>query len=134
MVSGARAQEVLSLTWANVHPGGWIYVKAGKGSTKRAVYVGDLIASHPAIRRDPELPLFGSLTYYKYYRLVKTAAGARLRRTSNRFRVTNLFRAAAAELVRALACGAPEAAQHLLGHKSARSTRYYLQKEEVHNG
>lgn len=134
MASGARAQEILSLTWADVHAEGWIYVEASKGSIRRAVYVGELIRKHPALRRAPELRLFGSLTYQKYYRLVKAAAGARLRRTAVRLRVTNLFRVAAAELARCIAHGNPEAAQHLLGHKSGRSTRYYLKPERNHHG
>lgn len=128
MVTGARAIEILSLCWKDVYREGWIYVDAKKGSAGRAVYIGELLAHHPAKNRHPELPIFGALRYQQYYRLVKSTAGPSLRRSRVRFRVTNLFRCAAAQIARTVASGDIQSAQHLLGHRSPRSTHFYLKE------
>jgi len=129
LYAAARACEILDLKPSDIEENGFVCINARKGSSSRTCYLPHLV---PYRRRAIALEtqrVFAGFTYGKYRAALLNAADGVIPSTGEHYIFSNTFRRAAAELARGLAKGDVRVAQYTLGHKSLRSTQYYLTKK-----
>jgi len=134
LATGCRASEVLSLTVGDISNTGHIFIRARKSSVQRIVYC-PLLVPYAYPRKYPlSHKIFGHYSYFKFYRsLIRLYPGS-FPRSAVRQKVSNLFRCAAAQISRSFDGSSPLQSQIFLGHKSPRSTAFYLQSRGKPNG
>lgn len=132
--TGCRAREVLNIRICDISVTGHLFIRALKKSQSRMVYYPSLISyAHPQRHPNSHL-IFGHHSYDKYYRSIIQLLPANSPRSSIRLKVSNLFRVAAADMASSISRGHASVPSIYLGHKSPRSTTYYLTQKEKSDG
>lgn len=132
--TGCRIQEILNLRFVDVSITGHIFIQALKKSTSRVVYYPPFKAFICIPPRPPHDLLFPRHDYGKFRRAVVDLLPPDSPRSSVRLKVANLFRVAAADLALSLSDGDSSIPQEYLGHKSPRSTHFYLSNKGKTHG
>jgi integrase len=132
--TGSRVVEILNLRIHDISQTGHVVIRATKLSQSRVVFYPALVPfAHPKKFHHSHL-IFGFHSYFKFYRAVRPLLPGDSPRSRQRLKVSNLFRCAAADLAAYLSNGDRSIPSVFLGHKSPRSTSYYLKLKETING
>lgn len=132
--SGARVNEILSLTPRHVSVTGHVFIAASKRSVSRVVFFPAIL---PYCLNTPEAqdqPIFRRHDYWRFYRAVKACTRGRAPHSMVREKVSNLFRCAAAIIASQFGQGSNAVSAEFLGHRNPHSSQYYLNSVGGING
>jgi integrase len=124
--SGCRINEVLNIRYRDIRKTGHVCIRASKRSRSRVVFYPQFSTFAENALRNPNGGPFQFHTYKKFYRAFKQLLPGDSPHSAIRQKVSNLLRCAAADLAQSLSNGDTSVPPEFLGHKSPRSTTFYL--------
>jgi integrase len=128
--SGCRINEVLKIRFRDIRPTGHVCIRASKRSHSRVVFYPSFATYASNALRNPNGGPFQFHTYKKFYRAFKQLLPGDSPHSAIRQKVSNLLRCAAADLAQSLSDGDTSVPPEFLGHKSTRSTTFYLSERK----
>jgi len=134
LATAARAVEVLDIRNGDVDLLGHVLVHARKRSRDRVVFYPAVLRWVSRLAEHESRPIFWPVTYRQYYWTLHKLGASAVIHTNGRRVVTNIFRRASALMAWSLSNRNVSVAAEMLGHKSLRSTLYYLPREAVTHG
>lgn len=128
--TGARACEILTLQRADVLPLGHVLLRARKRGVTRVAFAPCLLPRRFAASPQNGFRLFPHYSYSKYKRELLRSAPSILGRSAHRRCISNIFRRVAAAISSSFPGDSTALAQTFLGHRSAKSTQWYLPSQK----
>jgi integrase len=131
IITGARAQEILSLRSSHIIGEDTLIITGAKRSRNREVRIPELAPQLAAAKKISNAILF-PISYSQYYRWLK-ARGFYTQYTNQKTKTVS-HKSRHEKIMSIAAMTDATTAQDIIGHKSAGSTERYLRKKGANNG